>query len=112
VRIKNVSWDDDDATVSVDFKSFIGDNEQNLAVVPRPVLEIPDEIVPSPVISSIISNSPISNFEKPVFEKQATDLVVDTFQKQMIQFFEGDDGWEDVDGLSNRNTNNNGISTK
>ena len=109
MRIKKVSWDDDDATVSVDLKSFIGDNEQSLTVVSRPPLEIPDDTVSSPVISSIIPNSAISNLENPVSEKQTTDF---TFQKQMIQFFEGDDGWEDLDGLSNRNTNSNGISTE
>ena len=110
MRIKNVSWDDDDATVSVDFKSFIGDNEQSLMVVSRPQLEIPDDTVPSPATPPTIPNSLMSNFEKPVSEKHTSDLVVDTFQNQMMQFFEGDDGWEDLDRLSSRDTNNNGIS--
>ena len=111
MRIKNVSGEDDDnESVSIDFKSFMRDNKQSFMVVSRTPFEIQDDNVPSPVISSIIPHSPISNLDKTIPEKQTTDPAMDTFQKQMVQFFEGDEGWEDLDGLSNRNTNDDGIS--
>lgn len=98
---------DEEDTISIDSKASIRNSNQILTVISRPPLEIfsEDDVVPPPIVNSILH--PNLNLNKDISQIANTPTMA-TLQKQMIQFFEGEDCWEDVDEISNWKTINNG----
>lgn len=105
MRVTSCVADDDD-TISMG-KSSVQGYDQTLMVISRPPLEIlPDIHDTSPIVSAILP-SPNAPIQKTSSEVINTEVGMSTLQKKMIQFFEGDDAWEDSDGLKNWNADDN-----